>query len=202
MSYALPVSVRLARDASRASLRHSDRETKGRRGQHGKPQQDCCLARRHGRSGAARVARRRWGRSQPTVLARTAADADALRLGLGVGAVFELQPASRRLFDGRGRASLRDALPVRPAEGQVHPVARHERRLVRQHVRRHPSERREVERRQAADRRRRQVHLRDREARRVPVLDHVGDGAPADRGRGQHGSVPPSGASRTTRSGT
>ncbi len=53
---------------------------------------------------------------------------------------------------GTRRAPVRDAVPVRPAEGQVHPVARDRRQVGRQDVRpAHPAGR-EVERRQAVHR--------------------------------------------------
>ena len=45
---------------------------------------------------------------------------------------------------------VRDAVPLRPAEGQVHPVARDRERGRRRHVRDDRSARRQVERRQAA----------------------------------------------------
>ena len=70
---------------------------------------------------------------------RVAAQRDALRLGHRLGAVHQLQPASLGLRDGRARAALRDAVPLRPAQGQVHPVARDERPLGGDDVRRSTS---------------------------------------------------------------
>ncbi len=34
------------------------------------------------------------------------------------------------LLDGHGRPRVRDRLPVQPADGQLHPVARHERNVA------------------------------------------------------------------------
>ena len=61
-----------------------------------------------------------------------------------------------------------------PLKDKFIPWLATKRRLAGEHVRRHPPERRELERRQAADRSRRQVHLRDREARRDPSTRRCG----------------------------
>ena len=65
------------------------------------------------------------------------------------------------------------------------------------------AQRREVERRQAVHRRRREVHLRDRQDRR-PTFHHAVDDGPAERHRRQGNMVQlhASRARRTTRSGT
>ena len=52
--------------------------------------------------------------------------------GTAWGPFTNFNPLRRRLRDRHGRAALRDALPLRPAEGQVHPVARDERQVGRQ----------------------------------------------------------------------
>ena len=52
-----------------------------------------------------------------------------------------------------------------------------------------PALRREVERRQAADRRGREVHVRDRQARRLGALDDVEDRALEHPRQGQHGQL-------------
>ena len=59
--------------------------------------------------------------------------------------------------DGHAGAGLRAAVPLRPGQQQVRPVAGHQRQLERRHVHHPGPQRREVERRDAADRRRRRV---------------------------------------------
>ena len=88
-------------------------------------------------------------------------DRDALHQRHRLRAAGELEPARHRCVRDRyPGAHLRAAVPVRPGQGRVRPVARHRRRGVRlagQHVRHQRAVRRQVERRAADDRRRRRL---------------------------------------------
>ena len=83
---------------------------------------------------------------------------------------------------------LRDAVPLRPAQGQVHPVARDERQVdVEDDLRDDDPQGREVERRQGDDRRRRQVQLRPREDRDASAASALaGHRAEEHEGRGNN----------------
>ena len=126
----------------------------------------------------------------------------AVHVGHRLGAVRQLQPAPHRALDRHGRTSVRDALPLRPARGQVHPVARDERQVGRPDVRPHAPPRREVERRQAVHRCGREVHVRDRQARGLASTRRCGRRA----SRGSTSRATPSASSsrggRTTSTGT
>ncbi len=52
--------------------------------------------------------------------------------GTAWGPFTSFNPLRERVRDRHARASLRDAVPVRPAQGQVHPVARDRRQVGRQ----------------------------------------------------------------------
>ena len=67
-----------------------------------------------------------------------------------------------------------------PLKDTLHPVARDQRQVAGPELRRDLAQRRHLERRQAADRRGREVHVRDGQARGLAVLDDVEDG-PAER---------------------
>ena len=127
---------------------------------------------------------------------------DAVHVGHGLGAVHPVQPAPlERQRDRHDRAPLRDPVPVRPAEGQVHPVARHERQVGRHHVRRHAAQGRDVERRQAVHRCGREVHVRDRQARGLRALDDVEDRPPEHRREGERRQLPLQGPAELPRLG-
>ena len=123
------------------------------------------------------------GSQSPLALPRTE---HAVHLGHGLGTIRKLQPAALRALDRHGRTAVRDALPVRPARGQVHPVACHKRQVGRPDVRHDSTLGREVERREATDGSGREVHVRDRQARGLRVLDDVEDGPLENHRQGQH----------------
>ena len=88
-----------------------------------------------------------------------------------------------------------------PLEGQVHPVARHERQVGRHHVRRHAAQGRDVERRQAVHGCGREVHVRDRQARGLRALDDVEDRPPEHRREGECRQLPLQGPAELPRLG-
>ncbi len=103
---------------------------------HGKPQEMGLGPRRHRRRHGARISDDGRSRSAAAVCVRSAAQRDALHVGHCVGAVQPVQPAAeQRERDRHGRAPVRDAVPVRPAQGQVHPVARDRRQVGRPDLR-------------------------------------------------------------------
>ena len=169
------------------------------------------VSRRKWATGLRRHRRRRSARGSDdgrsgcaaAVGVRASAQRDALHVGHGVGPVRTVQPAAQqRQRDRHGRAALRDALPLRPAQGQVHPVARDRRQVGRQDLRPPSPPGREVERRPAVHRQRRQVHVRDRQARGLGALDDVED-RPLERSSSRATrSASSSRASRTTSTGT
>ncbi len=116
---------------------------------------------------------------------------DALHERHRLRAAGELEPARHRCVrHGYPGAHLRAAVPVRPGQGRVRPVAGHRRRGVRlagHQVRHQRAVRRQVERRAAADRRRRRLlHQPGAHQRGRPVLGQRGHGRERDRER-QHG---------------
>ena len=80
---------------------------------------------------------------------------------------------------------LRDALPVRPAQGPVHPLARDQRQVGWQELRREPAPRSEMERWQAAHAEGREVHVRPASSRAAAVLTVGRPGSRASRSIGQ-----------------
>ena len=78
-------------------------------------------------------------------------------------------PIIPELRDRHRRPRVRDAVPLRPGEDRAHPVARREGRVGRQDLHADAARGHHLGRRQAADRRRRQVHRRARQDQGRPV---------------------------------
>ncbi len=95
------------------------------------------------------------------------------------------------LLDGHGRTRVRDRLPVQPADGQLHPVARHERNLAHEEPVRHDDPHRcQVQRRKDTDAEGREVQLRPSQDPDPPPERAVGDLRAQERsGRREHGRL-------------
>ena len=109
--------------------------------------------------------------------------------GSAVGTVRRCEPRQDvGLLDGHGRTRLRDRLPFQPADGQLHPVARHERNVAHEDSVRHDDPRRcQVQRRKDTDAEGREVQLRPSQDRDPPPERAVGDyRAPERSGRPEH----------------